>query len=54
MWNFSPLNLNGFPTDLGQYLKSFGEDQSGELYLLTSAELGPQGTSGKVYKLVAQ
>jgi glucose/arabinose dehydrogenase len=54
MWSVSPLALNGLPTDLGQFLKSFGEDQSGELYLLTSATEGPQGTSGKVYKLVAQ
>ncbi len=54
MWSFSPLTLNGYPTDLGQYLKSFGEDQSGELYIMTSGQLGPQGNSGKVYKLVAQ
>jgi glucose/arabinose dehydrogenase len=54
MWSFSPLTLNGFPTDLGQYLKSFGEDQSGELYIMTSGQLGPQGSSGKVYKIVAQ
>jgi glucose/arabinose dehydrogenase len=54
MWNFTPLTLSGHPTDLGEYLKSFGEDQSGELYLMTSAQEGPQGNTGKVYKLVAQ
>lgn len=54
MWSFTPLTLNGYPTNLGQFLKSFGEDQSGELYIMTSGQLGPQGTSGKVYKIVAQ
>ncbi len=54
MWANSPLNFSGYPTDLGQYLKSFGQDQSGEMYLLTSGQEGPQGTSGKVYKIVAQ
>jgi hypothetical protein len=54
MWSFSPLTLSGFTPNLGQYLKSFGEDQSGELYLMTSGQLGPQGNTGKVYKLVAQ
>jgi glucose/arabinose dehydrogenase len=53
-WPWSQLALNGFTTDLGTYLKSFGQDQSGELYLLTSDQLGPQGNTGKVYKMVAQ
>jgi glucose/arabinose dehydrogenase len=52
-WSNSLLALNGFPNNLGQYLKSFGQDQSGEMYLLTSAQEGPQGITGKVYKLVA-
>jgi len=53
MWSNSPLALNGHPSDLGTYLKSFGQDQSGELYLLTSDQEGPQGTTGKVYKIIA-
>ncbi|HMH23842.1 MAG TPA: PQQ-dependent sugar dehydrogenase [Puia sp.] len=52
-WSNSPLPLSGHPTDLGTYLKSFGQDQSGEMYLLTSDQEGPQGTTGKVYKMVA-
>jgi glucose/arabinose dehydrogenase len=54
MWPYSAVALNGHPTDLGTYLKSFGQDLSGEMYLLTSDQEGPQGTSGKVYKIVAQ
>lgn len=32
---------------------SMGEDGAGELYVLTSTEIGPTGNSGKVYKLVS-
>jgi glucose/arabinose dehydrogenase len=52
-WPNSLLAINGFPNNLGLFLKSFGQDQSGEIYLLTSEQLGPQGTTGKVYKMVA-
>jgi len=52
MWAFSTLSLKSFTPNLGTYLKSLGQDQSGEMYLLTSDQEGPQGTTGKVYKLV--
>src|SRR6201991_4354219 len=53
MWNWSPLSLKSFTPNLGTYLKSFGQDQRGEMYLMTSDQEGPQGTTGKVYKLIA-
>ncbi len=53
-WPNSLLALSGYPNNLGLFLKSFGQDQSGEIYLLTSAQLGPQGTTGQVYKIVAK
>ena len=53
MWTWSPLALKSFAPNLGTFLKSFGQDQAGEVYLLTSDQEGPQGTTGKVYKLVA-
>jgi len=37
---------------LNRFLLSFGEDEDGELYLLTSRSLGPTGSSGEVYKIV--
>jgi glucose/arabinose dehydrogenase len=37
---------------LNRFLLSFGEDEDGELYLLTSRSLGPIGSSGEVYKIV--
>jgi glucose/arabinose dehydrogenase len=53
-WPNSLLAINGHPANLGTYLKSFGQDQSGEMYLLTSDQIGPQGNTGKVYKIIAQ
>ncbi|GAB4324450.1 MAG: PQQ-dependent sugar dehydrogenase [Candidatus Zixiibacteriota bacterium] len=37
---------------LGLVLFGFGEDESGELYLLGSENLGPTGSTGKVFKIV--
>jgi hypothetical protein len=53
-WSYAPLTLKDFPDNLGQYLKGFGQDQRGEVYLTTSADAGLNGTTGKVYKLVSQ
>lgn len=36
---------------LGKALKGFGEDEAGELYVLASANVGPTGTAGVVYRL---
>jgi len=43
---------NGPARRLNRFLLSFGEDEDGELYLLTSRSLGPAGSSGEVYKIV--
>lgn len=37
---------------LGLFLKSFGEDGDGELYVLASTALGPFGTGGGVFRIV--
>ncbi len=38
---------------LGRYLFSFGQDQAGEIYVLSSANFGPTGTTGRVDRIVA-
>ncbi len=38
--------------DLSLYVKAFGQDQDGELYLLAGANLGPFGSNGQVLKIV--
>jgi len=52
LWDFEKVALKSFPDNLGQYVKGFGQDLNGEIYVLSSGQLGPQGTEGKVYKLV--
>jgi uncharacterized protein (TIGR03118 family) len=37
---------------MGMFLKGFGQDRSGELYVLGSTNIGPSGTDGKVFKLI--
>ncbi len=44
-----PANAN---QSIGELVRGFGEDADGELYIMTSAESGPTGSSGKVYKIV--
>ncbi len=39
--------------ELPGYLKSLGIDENGEIYALISRELGPQGTTGMILRLVA-
>jgi hypothetical protein len=44
------LAPNGDP--FGKFLKGFGEDEDGELYVCASGTLGPFGTDGVVYKII--
>jgi len=41
---------NGDP--FGKFLKGFGEDEDGEVYVCASGTLAPNGTDGVVYKIV--
>ena len=52
LWSYEEIELKSFPNNLGQFLKGFGQGSDGEIYALTSTEIGPQGSTGKVYKLV--
>jgi len=51
LWPFTEISVMGFPDHLGQFIKGFGQDLEGEMYVTTSTVLGPAGVSGKVYKL---
>ena len=52
MWTYDEVSLKSFPDDLGNYLKGFGQDNQGEVYLTVSGEAGPSGSTGKVYRLI--
>lgn len=51
-WNFDELSLVSYPSDLGYYLKGFGQDNAGEIYLTVGTNAGPSGTTGKVFRIV--
>ncbi|UCF16914.1 MAG: PQQ-dependent sugar dehydrogenase [Phycisphaerales bacterium] len=46
------LKIGADDRDLGLYIKAFGQDADGELYLLAGTNLGPFGTGGVVLKIV--
>ena len=48
-WNRYQLTLKDFSGDF--YINSFGEDESGELYVLGQNSVGPK-KAGKVYQVV--
>ncbi|GEO05909.1 glucose dehydrogenase [Adhaeribacter aerolatus] len=52
LWDYREINLVNRPDDLGYYLKGFGQDLEGEIYLTVSELSGPTGNTGKVFKLV--
>lgn len=54
LWSYSEVTLKDRPSDLGYYLKGFGQDMEGEVYLTVSSMAGPSGNTGKVFKLVKE
>src|SRR6266542_3764217 len=53
LWPYEVLKLKSFPDNLGQWLKGFGQNARGDIYVTASKQLGPTGFTGKVWKLVA-
>ena len=52
LWPFQEITLKSYADHLGQFVKGFGQDLAGEIYVTTSTMLGPTGNTGKIYKLV--
>lgn len=51
MWTVEQLELGPRDGFLDEFVLGFGQDLSGEVYVLTSADLGPAGTTGRVYRI---
>jgi glucose/arabinose dehydrogenase len=51
-WKYKEVSVKGHPDDLGYYIKGFGQDNEGEVYVTVSSNAGPSGTSGKVFKII--
>lgn len=53
MWNWRELTVElEDGGEFREYVRSFGEDAQGEVYVLTSQLQGPHGETGKVWKVV--
>jgi glucose/arabinose dehydrogenase len=53
LWQMQQLRVATSPTGrVGHYVLGFGQDLTGEMYVLTTDETGPSGVTGKVYRLV--
>ena len=53
LWAFSELEMETTEgPGIGYYLKGFGQDLEGEIYIAATTILGPRGTSGKIFKIV--
>jgi glucose/arabinose dehydrogenase len=52
LWSFEQVAFKSSPANIGNYLKGFGQDLSGEIYVLGSTIIGPTGNTGKVFKIV--
>ena len=53
LWNIEEVKVAGNSSGrINEFVRSFGQDDDGELYVLTSDASGPKGDTGKVYKIV--
>ncbi len=53
-WTMRELTVAGRDDGrLGAFLLSFGQDESGELYVLTTDNVGPTGATGSVFRIVS-
>lgn len=53
LWKMEQFQINRNPDKrLGHFVLGFGQDLSGEIYVLTTDNTGPSGATGKVYKMV--
>lgn len=51
-WTLRELQVAGSSTGrIGRLVLGFGEDAAGELYVMTTRNLGPVGTTGEVYRI---
>ncbi|MFW5714163.1 MAG: PQQ-dependent sugar dehydrogenase [Brevefilum sp.] len=53
LWDFQEIEiLNRQEDALNEYLLALGNDQDGEVYVLTSLTVGPSGDTGSVYRIL--
>jgi glucose/arabinose dehydrogenase len=54
LWDYQKLSFSNITgSNIGYFIKGFGQDGAGEVYVLGSKSLGPTGTTGTVLKITA-
>ena len=52
-WSYQEVEImNRQGAELNEFLLALGNDQAGEVYVLTSLTTGPNGTTGSVYRII--
>ncbi len=55
LWSFEKLPLVGAPDGtIARYILAFGQDPSGEVYVLTTDNAGPTGNTGRLFRIVPE
>jgi glucose/arabinose dehydrogenase len=53
LWSLEEIEIAGRPGGrLGLFIRSFGMDEKGEIYVLASAETGPVNNTGEIFKIL--
>jgi glucose/arabinose dehydrogenase len=53
LWEIEEMEVSGGQNGrIGRYILSFGQDEEGEIYVLTTQNAGPTGQTGAIHKLV--
>jgi len=53
VWALREIGVRDRPSSrFGRFILGFGQDAAGELYLLSSANLGPTGETGQVHRII--
>lgn len=51
LWTLHEMRIDGYR--LGYFVKGFGQDKFGEVYIMASKALGPSGTTGTIFKITS-
>ena len=52
LWTTEKISFSGSPNGaVGHFVIGFGQDQNGEVYVMTNDNTGPSGSTGRVYRL---
>jgi len=55
LWSWEEIEIGGHPSGrVDSFIHSIGIDDEGEIYLLTSDEVGPTNSTGRILKILPE